>query len=363
MEKFFMPLYMDFHKLESSDISMEELAKAHDEDLAIQERFGVFELKYWVNVEAKSLFCLVQGPSKEACNEVHRQSHGNAPCNIIEVSEDEFNLYFGIGKSINDLAHTESGEIDTGYRTLLLFSHDDLSGQNNHYLKEVNRLIEHHKGSRIIYPDDDVLVSFIFASNAILCAKAIHKLLISIPDNIEFNITLVSGKPVDETGDNMFEEAKKKVQYLCALGLKKTMYLDYETKILSDKERMSSQINMADFNHVKNEDFVFSFQLFDILENRIDQPEFKSEEIDKMPGLSKSQTYRKIKLLTGIAPNQLIQEFRLRKSLKCLRQHSKTISETAYNLGFNSPSYFAKVFRKRFNITPTCFSKISKPEY
>ena len=32
-----MPLYMDFHKLESSDISMEELAKEHDKDLAIQE--------------------------------------------------------------------------------------------------------------------------------------------------------------------------------------------------------------------------------------------------------------------------------------------------------------------------------------
>jgi AraC-like DNA-binding protein len=360
MEKFFMPLYMDFHKLDSSDISMEELAKAHDEDLAIQERFGVFELKYWVNVEAKSLFCLVQGPSKEACNEVHRQSHGNAPCNIIEVSEDEFNVYFGIGKSVNDLAHTESGEIDTGYRTLLLFSHDDLSGQNNHYSKEVNRLIEHYKGSRVIYPDDDILVSFIFASNAILCAKAIHKLLLSIPDNIEFNLTLVSGKPVDELGNNMFEESKKKVQYLCALGLKKTMYLDSETKILSDKERMSSKIKTEDFNLVKNEDFVFSFQLFDVLEEKIEQPDFKSEDFNNLLGLSKSQTYRKIKSLTGIAPNQLIQEFRLRKSLKCLKQHSKTISETAYDLGFNSPTYFAKVFRKRFNSTPTHFTKISE---
>ncbi|MCG6912275.1 DUF4242 domain-containing protein [bacterium BMS3Abin03] len=355
-----MPLYMDFHKLDSSDISMEELAKAHDEDLAIQERFGVFELKYWVNVEARTLFCLVQGPDMEACNEVHKQSHGNAACNIIEVSEDEFNLYFGIGKSVNDLAHTESGEIDTGFRTILLLSHNDLSGQNDHYLKEVNRLIEHNKGVRVIYPDDDILISFIFASNAIVCAKAIHKLLISIPDNIEFNLTLVSGRPVDETGNNMFEEAKKKVQYLSALGLKKTMYLDSETKVLSDKKRMSSKINTKDFNCITNEDFIFSSQLFDILEDKIEQPDFKSEDIDRMLGLSKSQTYRKIKSLTGIAPNQLIQEFRLRKSLKFLKQHSKTISETAYDLGFNSPAYFAKVFRKRFKITPTHFREISK---
>lgn len=355
-----MPLYMDFHKLETSDISLEELHKTHAEDLAIQGKYGVFELKYWVNLEAKNLFCLVQGPNKEACNEVHKQSHGNTPCNIIEVSEDEFNLYFGIGTSVNDMAHTESGEIDTGFRTILLLSHADLTGQNAHYLKEVNRLIEHHKGSRALYPDDDILVSFIFASNAILCAKAIHNLLKSIPDNIEFNISLVSGRPVDEIGNNMFEESKKKVQYLCGLGLKKTMYLDSETKALSDKERMSSKITTKDFNLIKNEDFAFSFQLFDILENKIDQPDFKSEDFNTMLGLSKSQTYRKIKSLTGLAPNQLIQEFRLRKSLKYLRQNSVTISEIAFDLGFNSPAYFAKLFRKRFHITPTQFTNISK---
>lgn len=355
-----MPLYMDFHKLNTSDISMEQLAEDHDKDLAIQEKFGVFELKYWVNLEAKNLFCLVQGPNKEACNEVHKQAHGNTPCNIIEVSEEEFNIYFGIGKSINDMAHTESGEIDTGFRTILLFSHENLSGRNDHYLKEVNRLIEHHKGSRVNYPDDDMLVSFIFASNAILCAKAIHNLLRSIPDNIEFNLSLVSGRPVDETGNNMFEESKKKVQYLCSIGLKKAVYLDYETKVLSDKERISSKIKTEDFNLIKNEDFLFSFKLCDILENNIDQPELNSEDFNTILGLSKSQTYRKIKSLTGIAPNQLIQEFRLRRSLKYLRQHAETISETAFDLGFNSPAYFAKVFRKRFNITPSQFIKISK---
>ena len=144
-----MPLYMDFHKMDSSNVSMEELARDHYKDLAMQESYGVFELKYWVNLEAKNLFCLVQGPNKEACNEVHRQSHGNTPCNIIEVSEEEFNLYFGTGKSVNDMAHTKSGEIDTGFRTILLLSLEDLSAQDAHYLKEVNRLIEHHRGVRV----------------------------------------------------------------------------------------------------------------------------------------------------------------------------------------------------------------------
>ena len=59
------------------------------------------------------------------------------------------------------------------------------------------------------------MVSFIFASNAILCAKAIHKLLLSVPDNIEFNLSLVSGKPIDETDkivdDTEFGEIRKEL--------------------------------------------------------------------------------------------------------------------------------------------------------
>ena len=355
-----MPLYMDFHKLESENISLEELIKTHDEDLAIQDQYGVLEIKYWVNLEAKNLFCLVQGPNKEACNEVHKQSHGNTPCNIIEVSEDEVHLFLGKGESINDMAHTESGEIDTGFRTILLLCNDDLSGQDNHYVKEINRLIEHHKGSRVIYPDDDTLVSFVYASDAILCALAIRNLLLSSPDKIEFNMTLVSGRPVDEIGNDIFEESKKKVQILCSLGLKKAMYLDVDTKVLSDKAQVSFKINTEDFILIKNEDFSLSFKLFDILDNKIDQTEFISEDFNEILGLSKSQTYRKIKSLTGIAPNQLIQEYRLRKSLKYLKIFDKTISETAFDLGFNSPTYFAKLFRKRYGITPSHFIKISK---
>jgi len=355
-----MPLYMDIHTVDSATFTVEDVVKAHMEDLAIQERFGVIQIKYWVNVEAKTLFCLMEGPNKEACNEVHKESHGNTACNIIEVLDDEFNLFLGVGKSINDLAHTISGELDTGYRTILLISIADFTGQYGHYLNEIHRLIDQHKGVTIIQPNDDIMVSFIFASNAILCAKAIGKLLRSIPDNIEFTLTLVSGRPVDEEGNDLFEETKKKVQYLCLLGLKKTMYLDSETITLSDKERLSSKIKLDDFKVVRNEDFIFLFQLFDILNDKLSNSDFKSEDLNKLLALSKSQAYRKIKSLTGITPNKLIQELRLRKSLKRIKQNGKTIAEIAFDLGFNSPPYFAKVFRKRFSITPTDFTKISK---
>ena len=350
---------MDIHIVDSDTFTVEDVVKAHMQDLAVQERFGVIQKKYWVNEEAKTLFCLMEGPNKEACNDVHKESHGNTACNIIEVLDDEFNLFLGVGKSVNDLAHTVSGELDTGYRTLLFMSIVDLTGKYGHYIHEVHRLIEQFNGVPLIQPEDDIMASFIMTSNAIACGLAIGNLFRSIPDNIEFSLSLVSGKPVDERGKHLFEETKKKGRYLSALGLKRTMYIDTDTKALSSKETHSPTIKQDDFKVVKKEDFIFLFQLVDNIKKELNNPDFKSEDLIGALGLSKSQTYRKIKSLTGLAPNQLIQELRLLQSLNRLKQNRQTIAEIAYDLGFNSPTYFTRVFRKRYHILPTSFIKLS----
>ena len=351
-----MPLYMDIHTVDSDTFSVEDVVKAHMEDLAIQEQFNVRQIKYWVNVEAKTLFCLMEGPSKKACNEVHKQSHGNTACNIIEVSDDEYNLFLGKGTQVNDLAQTVSGKIDTGYRTILSVSVGDFSGKY-HYVNEVLKMIDQHEGVIIVQPDDEIMASFIYAFNAIEGALAIGKFLNSMSDNIEFTIALSSGRPVDEKGDNLFEETKKKVQYLCAASLKNSMSLDFETQILADKEQPLLTIPQNAFNIIRNENFLFLFRLFDIFDKNLHDPNFKSGNLYTLLGLSKSQTYRKLKSLTGMAPNHLIQELRLRQSLKDIKRGNQTIAEIAYNLGFNSPTYFTRIFRKRFSISPTSFAK------
>ena len=51
-----MPLYMDIDIVDSGAFSVEDVVKAHMKYLARQERFGVFQIKYWLNVETKTLF-------------------------------------------------------------------------------------------------------------------------------------------------------------------------------------------------------------------------------------------------------------------------------------------------------------------
>lgn len=352
-----MPLFMDIHTVESDTFSVEDVVKAHMQDLAIQDRFKVKQLKYWVNIDAKTLFCLMEGPNKEACNSVHLESHGNTACNIIEVADDEFNLFLGEGTDLNDLAQTTSGNIDTGYRTILLAGLIDFTGKNENVKEEVKEIIVANNGVLISQPGNALMASFVLAAQAISCALEINKIIQLIPHKFEFSISIASGRPVDETGNTMFEETKEKNQCIGAIGAINKIYLDSNTLELSANS-YETTINLDNnIEIVRSADFIFLIKLFRTLLDSTNKLNFKSKDFHTILGLSKSKAYRKILSLTGMAPNQLIQEFRLRQSLFSIMQQEQTIAEIGYGLGYNSPSYFTKVFQKRFGLTPTSFAQ------
>jgi len=350
-----MPLYMDIHTVDTDEFSAEDVVKAHMEDLAIEDKFGVKQLKYWVNEQGKTIFCLMQGPSKEACNQVHLESHGNTACNIIEVADDEYNLFMGQGTDLNDLAKTDSGDLDPGYRSILLTNIICFSKSNNTYFKKIKEIIIQYNGTIIREPTHQIMVTFMHASEAISCATSISELLENSSSKLEFNLAVVSGNPVDEEGTTFFEETKNKINSLCSLGLNSNVYLDNETVVLSKKELKEQQKNHTNFKIVGLDDFSFSLMLHNTLQKHLNRSDFKSEDLFSEIGMSKSQASRKIKTLTGKAPNQLIQESRLQSALGKMFQSQKTIAEIAYQSGFNSPTYFTRVFKKRFQITPTEF--------
>ena len=77
-----MPLYMDYHKIDN--ITIEDVKTAHMADVAIQDKYGVKYHQFWVNQEAGSVFCLVEGPDKKTCELVHQMAHGNIACALTD---------------------------------------------------------------------------------------------------------------------------------------------------------------------------------------------------------------------------------------------------------------------------------------
>ena len=51
-----------------------------------------------------------------------------------------------------------------------------------------------------------------------------------------------------------------------------------------------------------------------------------------------------------------LQSCRLQKGKELVQTTDKTISEIAYDVGFNDPSYFSRAFKEEFGLAPSAIS-------
>ncbi|HEX5169907.1 MAG TPA: helix-turn-helix domain-containing protein [Cyclobacteriaceae bacterium] len=96
----------------------------------------------------------------------------------------------------------------------------------------------------------------------------------------------------------------------------------------------------------------FLGQVEKVIEQNLANETFSVEDLSAEVGLSRSMLHRRLKKLTGKSASDLISETRLKRARRFLENNVATVSEIAYRVGFNSPSYFNKVFQKHYGISP-----------
>ena len=129
-------------------------------------------------------------------------------------------------------------------------------------------------------------------------------------------------------------------------------------KLIENRKKIRESFSNFLLNETKQEtlgkveqQFITDFTHY--VENSIANPELNIDEIADALGLSRSNLYRKIKSLTDYSPNELIRTIRVKYAKQLLNSKAKSISEVAYEVGFSSPSYFAKCFKDFYNESPT----------
>ncbi|HET6544458.1 MAG TPA: helix-turn-helix domain-containing protein [Chryseolinea sp.] len=98
---------------------------------------------------------------------------------------------------------------------------------------------------------------------------------------------------------------------------------------------------------------------------RIIQSELSNERLNvdfiaREVGLSRVQLYRKMLALTGTSVSELLRSLRLQKAAKLLEQKWGPVSQVAYAVGITNLSYFSKVFKAKFGITPSEYEGLQK---
>lgn len=119
---------------------------------------------------------------------------------------------------------------------------------------------------------------------------------------------------------------------------------------------MENMLRQKDVTKAYFDNF-FLEQATKIVERNINNKEFNAEVLNREMGCSKSRLYSKLKQITGLSSSEFIRSIRLKRAVQLFEQEDLFIKEIMYMTGFNTPSYFAKCFKKEYGVRPSEYQK------
>lgn len=85
----------------------------------------------------------------------------------------------------------------------------------------------------------------------------------------------------------------------------------------------------------------------------LDDAQFGADQLAVLMNLSRSQLHRKLKGLLGKSAGELVRTARMEHAHHLLKSKAATVSETAYRVGFSTPSAFSTSFSRHFGYSPS----------
>ncbi|HLP95475.1 MAG TPA: ATP-binding protein [Saprospiraceae bacterium] len=124
---------------------------------------------------------------------------------------------------------------------------------------------------------------------------------------------------------------------------------------LQTKYNTASEISSNVQTFVSDQEDTFLLKLRNIIEEHITVADLSVEEISRMLGMSYPVVHRKVTALTGRSLTLYVRAIRLQKAKMLLADPALSISEVAFQTGFNDPKFFSRVFSDEFGMSPSAF--------
>jgi signal transduction histidine kinase/DNA-binding response OmpR family regulator len=97
-----------------------------------------------------------------------------------------------------------------------------------------------------------------------------------------------------------------------------------------------------------------------IVEENMANKDFSVEQMSRLLAVSRVLLYKKILSLTGKTPTDFIRTIRLQRAAQLLEKSQYTISEVAYQVGFNDPKNFSRHFKEQYHMLPSAYAAAKK---
>ncbi|MCE7044250.1 response regulator [Dyadobacter sp. CY312] len=99
----------------------------------------------------------------------------------------------------------------------------------------------------------------------------------------------------------------------------------------------------------------FLEQLNTIISERVTDSNLDVDLLSSLMNMSRPTLYRKIKGISDMSPNELINLSRLKKAAALLAENNYKINEVADMVGYSVPSNFSRDFQKQFGMSPSAY--------
>ena len=113
---------------------------------------------------------------------------------------------------------------------------------------------------------------------------------------------------------------------------------------------------------VASADEKFLREVIECVEKNLSNTSFSVEMLSRHMCMSRVALYKKLLTLTNKTPLEFIRETRLTRAGQLIEKSNLTISEIAYEVGFNNPKYFSKFFKFQYNVSPSAYQAFKKIE-
>ena len=359
---------MDLHI--APGVTPKEVAEAHLLDVRIQQQYGCKAMTYWLDEDKGCVFCLIEAPDKESVIAMHEKAHGLIPHEIIQVNTDVVKAFLGRIQDPESAIKLPEADIkifsDPAFRVILVTKTMDARilqhGLGKERTQELLLLYstiirdqsKNYSGREVYLKEEGFVISFASASQAMECALAIQKKLQSAATLIGLRIGLHGGVPVNKC-DSIFGTTIRFARFLCYISKDNQVTTSAIVRNMYKDNDWSLTVRQNDIRWLTFAEEAFLETLIDTLDTHWHDPEFDIPDFCRVMSISKPQLYRKSIAVTGMSPNSLLREYRLLQSLDLLRNEERNISQTTFDSGFNSPSYFTKCFQKRFGLQPLTY--------
>lgn len=80
-------LYLDIHELGAGNVTAKDVAGAHQKDLAVEGKYGVNFINYWVDEKNGVVMCLSEAKDSTSIIQTHKEAHGLLPSSVLRVKQ------------------------------------------------------------------------------------------------------------------------------------------------------------------------------------------------------------------------------------------------------------------------------------